>query len=121
MKRLFFALVVLLGLSCCDNKDETLPTCEFSDPLEDLVWLKEIKASLNNCEIEISIFQAKYKNRVVFYKAITDPLVNAIPNTTLWNCEGKDVRTFEFHRSETFEKLVTNRIVLYRCKGSLEE
>ncbi|RXQ88131.1 hypothetical protein EO244_15455 [Ancylomarina salipaludis] len=116
MRKLIFILFILIGLSCCNNKDETLLTCEFSDPLEDLTWLKEYKESLKDCNIQISIFQATYKNQTVFYSAITDPLVNSIFKVLIWDCEGKVIKVFDNDERENFSNSVTKRVVLYRCK-----
>ena len=116
MKNLIIILFLFTGLISCDSKEETAPTCEFTDPLEDLAWLKEHKESLKDCDIQISIFQASYKNQTVFYSLITDPLANSVFGAALWNCEGEIVRTFDYNERDEFNELVTNTIVLYRCK-----
>jgi len=120
MKQLLIVLLMLVGLSCCDNDEEFFPVCEFTDPLEDLAWLKEYKESLGDCQVETSIFQANYKKHIVFYSAITDPLVNSVFGITLWDCEGKIVHIFDYDEAEKFYELVSNRAVLYRCKEDPE-
>ena len=117
MRKLFFILFLFIGLACCNKKDKPFSTCEFSDPLEDLAWLKEFKETLTDCDIEISIFQAIYNNDIVYYTAITDPRVNSVFGITLWNCEGDIVRIFDYDEADKFHNLVTDRTVLYRCKS----
>ncbi|MBI9059051.1 MAG: hypothetical protein JEZ01_14900 [Labilibaculum sp.] len=116
MKKLIIILFIFIGLSSCNSKEETIPTCEFTEPLEDLAWLKEYKESLKDCSIQISIFQASYKKQTVFYSAVTDPLANSIFSASLWNCEGEIIITFDYNEREKFNELVTNTIVLHRCK-----
>ncbi|WP_461636551.1 hypothetical protein [Labilibaculum euxinus] len=118
MKQFLFLLFCFATLTCCDHEDdESFPSCEYSNPLEDLAWLKEYKETLTDCNTQISIFQANYKKHVVFYSALTDPRVNSVfEATTLWDCEGNTVRNFRGDEYEKFNKLVTSRVVLYRCK-----
>jgi hypothetical protein len=118
MKRFLFLLLCLTALISCDHEDdESIPSCEFSDPIEDLAWLKEYKETLSDCSIQISIFQANYKKHVVFYSRITDPLANSVFGVALWDCEGNIIKIFKYDQREEFNKLVTNGVVLYRCKG----
>jgi len=120
MKKLLYALVIAISLSSCDNKEDTIRHCDYSDPLEDLEWLKEFKETLTDCDIQISIFQASYNKQTVFFSMITDPLVNSVFGAILWNCEGDVVRSFDYDESEKFQELVTDMVVLYRCKNDSE-
>jgi hypothetical protein len=116
MKQLLFVLLMLVCLNSCDDDENSFPQCEYSDPLEDLAWLKEYKETLTDCSTQISILQATYKKQTVFYSALTDPRVNSVfEATTLWDCEGNDVKRFGGDEYQEFGKLVTNRVVLYRC------
>jgi hypothetical protein len=117
MKQFILLLFCLTCLTCCDNED-SIPTCEFSDPLEELSWLKEYKESLQDCQTETSIFQASYKGHVVFYTALTDPLINSAFAIGLWNCEGEIIKTYEYDEREEFHNEVSNIVLLYRCKNS---
>ena len=123
MRQFLFLFICLTALTCCDHKDyESFPSCKYSNPLEDIAWLKEYKETLTDCSIQISIFQATYKKQTVFYSALTDPSVNSVfEATSLWDCEGNDVRNFRGDEYEEFGKLVTNKVVLYRCKDNNEE
>lgn len=116
MKQIIIILICITTFTCCDNDHDDQVNCEFSDPLEELSWLKEYKESLIDCNTQISIFQAIYKKQIVFYSAITDPLANSIFRVVLWNCEGEAIKIFEYDKTEEFGKLVTNRTILYRCK-----
>lgn len=116
MKHLLFILLMLVCLSSCDDDEKSFPQCEFTNPLEDLAWLKEYKASFKDCQVETSIFQATYKKQIVFYSTITDPLANSVFGATLQNCKGDVVRIFKYDDYDEFEDLVINRKVLYRCQ-----
>ncbi len=116
MKQLLFVLIIFLGLSCSDNKEETFTTCECTD----LTWLNEIKKTLTNCDeyTTKSIYQANYQEQTVFYVFITNnnPAALSIWRVTLWDCEGEEIRTFQGNEQEEFYELVTDMILLYSCK-----
>jgi len=108
---------MLTILVSCDNKSEEpdIPNCEFSDPLEDLPWLKTLKETMVDCDLEISIFQARYKAKPVFYVAITDPAANTIFGVDLLDCNGNRVKLYKSAEHNAFYREVTNQEVLYRC------
>jgi len=112
MKKLIGVLVILIGLSACNSSSAL--KCQSKNPLEDLPWLKELKESLNKSDVEKSIFQASYKKETVFYVMVTDPRVRLAFGVTLLDCEGRVVREFKSGESDDFEKLVVDRIVLYK-------
>ena len=114
MKIFTSILILLLGFSSCDASKTEVPKCETQNPLEEYVWLKELKESLEDSELEKTIFQATYNKQSVFYLMITDPRVKLAFGVTLWDCEGKIIREFKSGESEDYEKLVTNRIALYK-------
>ena len=119
MKQFLFLLVCLTTLTCCNNDDdESLLTCECE--CTDLSWLQEIKKTLTNCDqyTTKSIYQAVYKEQTVFFKQITNnnPASSSVWKITLWDCEGVDIRTFQYDEQEEFYKIVTDMVVLYSCK-----
>lgn len=119
MKRICMIFLTIFFIASC-GKDENAgkTTCEFSDPIEELPWLKEIKNSLTNCSLEKSILQGTYKHQTVFYVSVTDPRVDAIQTTTLLDCEGKVIEVIQPNKYQTFLNRVSNVKNLYRCKTS---
>ena len=117
MKRLYAALLVLFFIASCSKEDETkIKTCDFSDPIEELQWLKEIRNTMTNCSCELSILLATYNNQTVFYVAMTDPLCNGVQTTTLLDCEGKVIEVIQSEKYQAFLGKVSNVKNLYRCK-----
>lgn len=114
MKIIASILILFLGCSSCDASRNDTSKCEAQNPLEDLVWLKELKESLKDSDLEKSIYQASYKKETVFYLIITDPRVRLAFGVTLWNCEGKVVREFKSGDYEEFDTQVLNKIEIYK-------
>lgn len=111
-------LVVFVISSCGKDENTGKSTCDLANPIEELPWLKEIKNSLTNCSIEMSILQGTYKNQTVFYVSMTDPRVDAIQTATLLDCEGKVIEVIKPDKYQTFLDKVSNVKNLYRCKTS---
>ncbi len=111
MKKSVCVLVILIGLAACSNRCASKG--QSKNPLEDLTWLKELKESLKDSDVQKTIYQASYKKETVFYLMVTDPRVRLAFGVTLWDCEGKVIREFKSGESEDFEKLVIDRVVLY--------
>ena len=114
MKIITSVLILLLGFSSCDASKNDTSKCEVQNPLEDLAWLKELKESLKDSNLEKTIYQASYKKETVFYLMITDPRVRLAFGVTLWNCEGKVIREFKSGEYKEFDTQVLNRIDLYK-------
>lgn len=115
MKKIILIIITLVLLMNCENPDKEKPVinCEYDNPLEDISWLKDLKNSLKNCIVEISIFQAEYQNKKVFYTAPTDPAGNWIFNIDLMDCSGTIIKNYRIITE--FSNDVTNHQVLYRC------
>jgi hypothetical protein len=118
MKKFFVILTLgILFMGCAkDATEETTNACNSSNPIEEVGWLKAMKNSLTNCSCEMSIIQGTYNNQTVFFIALTDELCDGIDMPTLFNCEGKVVRTFNETDYREFYDKVTRDKVLYRCK-----
>lgn len=114
MKIITSVLILLLGFSSCNASKNDTPKCDIQNPFEEYIWLKEIKETLKDSDVEKTIYQASYNNEAVFYLMVTDPRVRLAFGVKLWNCEGKVIREFKSGESEDYEKQVTNRIVLYK-------
>lgn len=118
MKKIILLLTMILFiLNCCTYDKLTKTECNSDDPIEDFAWLKEMKNSLTNCSCEISIIQGTYNNQTVFFTALTDALCDGIDIPTLFDCEGKVVRTFTSNDYRDFYDHVTRDKVLYRCNN----
>jgi len=119
MKYTIFTLLIALTLLSC-NKDkkgiETQNACESSNPVEEVTWIKALKSNLTNCSCEMSIIQGKYNGQTVYYVMMTDPLCDGISTPTLFDCNGKVVRTFTLDDYQEFPGTVSPEKVLYRCK-----
>jgi hypothetical protein len=114
MKKLSLIVITLLVIISCHK--ETQNACDSNNPIEDVTWLKEMKASMTNCTCEMSIIQGTYKNQAVFFVALTDPLCDGIDMPALYDCNGKVIMTFTEENYRDFYDNVTRDKVLYRCK-----
>ena len=114
MKLITSVLILFLGFSSCDASKNDTSQCGVQNPLEDLAWLKEVKESLKDSDVEKTIYQASYKKEAVFYLMITDPRVRLAFGVTLWDCEGKVIREFKSGEYEEFDTQVLNKIDLYK-------
>lgn len=112
-------LLVIFVISSCGKDENTgKSTCDLANPIEELLWLKEIKTTMTNCSCEMSIIQATYNNQTVFYTMMTDALCDGVQTITLLNCEGKVVENIKQDKFQTFLGKVSNVKNLYRCKTS---
>ena len=117
MKKTILILTMnLLMLSCerLDFKSDAEPIS--ANPMEDYAWLTELKSTLTNCSCEVSIIQGTYNHQTVFFTALTDELCDGIDTPTLYDRNGKVVRTFTLVDYRYFYDHVTRDKVLYRCK-----
>jgi hypothetical protein len=115
-----FSLLIIaccLILSCSKEKQSNV-ACNSSDPVNEVSWMKEMKASLTNCSCEMSIIQGTYQGKTVFFIAMTDALCNGISSAALFDCKGVLVKSFSAAEYADFNNTVTRDKVLYRCKTS---
>jgi sulfur transfer protein SufE len=109
-------LTISLIVGCGKDENASKTTCDLTNPIEELQWLKEIKNSLTNCSCEMSILQGTYDDQTVFYVAMTDPLCNGIQTIVLNDCNGKIVKTINSGEYQEFLAKIKNVKALYRCK-----
>lgn len=120
MKKLSLILLVLFfAVSCGKDDDSNKSACNYTNPIEELSWLKAIKNSMTNCSCEMSILQATYNQQTVFYVSMTDPLCDGLQTTILLNCEGKIVEVIQPEKFQEFLSKITSIRNLYRCKTSI--
>ena len=104
-------LLVLLVLVCistisCNNDDDSVSnTCNVSNPVEDLDWLKEKIEELEQTEPEslkyLYFSEQNYKNQTIFVLYNCDPLINYFP--LVYNCEGNNP---DILKTEDFFKFI---------------
>jgi hypothetical protein len=114
MKRILLAVLTLILITGCHK--ETQNACDSKNPMEDVGWLKDMQKSMTNCACETSIIQGTYLNQTVFFIANTDPLCDGINLPTLFDCNGKAIKSFTESDYQDFYDKVTRDKVLYRCK-----
>ena len=112
MKKLSFIFLFLILFLSCEKKENT---CNCDNPLEDLAWLKELKAGFVNCSCQVSIIQATYHKQTVFYSIMNDPLCNSYELINIIDCSGTAVKTYTL-TDQTFNDEVTGRKTIYTCK-----
>ena len=112
MKKIFLIFVTFILILSCEKNDKV---CNCNNPLEDLPWLKELKASFTNCTCQISIIQATYSKQTVFYPIMNDPLCNSYQQINLFDCSGNTLKTYTT-TDQAFGSEVTNQKVIYTCK-----
>jgi hypothetical protein len=99
-------------MSC--EKPDKVYIC--NTPVEDLQWLKELKASFTNCSCQMSIIQATYNGQTVFYAIMNDPVCNSINQpVNILDCSGNTIKTYD-RSDQAFGNEVTNRKSIYVCK-----
>lgn len=111
-----FLLILFLVISCVKDDAVEDRTCELTNPIDELTWLKEIKNSMSNCNPERSIIQAKYFDQTVFYTAITDPLFDGIQTVKVFDCKGELFRNLSAPEYLEFIGKSSDIKVLHRCK-----
>lgn len=117
MKNILTILISLFLIAGCSKENvQDNQICTLTDPMNELVWLKDLKNTLTNCSCEMSIIQATYKKQTVFYTAMTDMLCDGIQSYTLYNCEGKIIEVIPSDKVQSFMADVTDVKNLYRCK-----
>lgn len=115
MKILLFVITSILLLNCSKEEKVTTKACNSDNPMEEIGWLKAIKDSLADCPCRISVIQATYLHKQVFYVALSDPLCDGVFYPELLDCNGKTVKQFTQENIEDFNQ-VTVDTVLYSCR-----
>jgi len=118
MKPSFILIIILFILfSCKKTEKETRNASLSSNPIEDVIWLKEMKSSMTDCSCEHCIIQGSYNGQTVYYVALTDALCDGIDTPTLYDNFGRVVKIFTMADYREFYILVSRDKVLYRCKN----
>jgi hypothetical protein len=112
MKKATLIFVVLFLILSCEKNDKA---CNCGNSLEDLTWLKELKASITNCTCQVTIFEATYNKQTVFYSQMNDPLCDGIQQISLLDCSGAILKTYS-NNDQAFGTEVTDKQAIYTCK-----
>ncbi|MGB0890823.1 MAG: DUF6970 domain-containing protein [Flavobacteriaceae bacterium] len=113
----FFILFSVTFLTSCPTKEEVLTTCNTNYPLEDLIWLKEIKNSMDkvDCSGKSTITQYTYNSNTVFEVVLCSNFKDG--QTVVYNCNGEVICKFGGISGENtcpkFYNSATNKIILY--------
>lgn len=94
MKTFIKILSLLLLVTSCTKDDEIKEFCVLDNPLEDLVWLKEIKTNIEQTSSagKAEIYEYSYKQQKVFW---VDTCVDCPDNLiTVYNCTGNKMCEF---------------------------
>lgn len=114
-------IFIFLFNGCYKEEAQTpLSACECENPLEEIIWLREMKNSLSECDLETSIIQGYYNGHTVFYIYITDPLFDGIQIPILYNCAGEVERNFETNNLSEFYTSVAMDTILFKCEPILK-
>ena len=93
MKKAFLSvtLLLLIILSCKNDDDNLNNTCNVSNPIEDLAWLKEIIEDIKqSTQVDESyIYQATYQRKTVFIIGNCCAVCNSL--TLVAYCNGEFV------------------------------
>jgi hypothetical protein len=118
MKVIFFFLSILFLTSCLNDEDAFSTTCNINNPLENLVFLKEARETIDRIDCGVnksSITQYTYKSKTVFEVNICANILDG--QTLVYNCNGEVICRFGGIAGENtcpdFYDTVTNKIVLY--------
>lgn len=113
-KHLFLSIILLV--SCSDNSDK-ITVCNTNNPLEELVWLKEIKIGFEQSGFfsKKKIIQYTYQNKSVF---LIDICNNCADNLiAVYDCSGNVICEFGgiagVNTCPDFDKNATNEIILW--------
>lgn len=119
-KFIFVASIILIvcSVSCNDDKNVNANACNATGSIDNVPWIVDLKKSMTNCTCEVSIIKGTYEGQTVIFIALTDPLCDGIDTPTLYNCNGKEIRSFTDSASDQKELRdnVTRDSVIYRCK-----
>jgi hypothetical protein len=114
LPKLTFALWMVLLMSCDNENDQV---CDPANPLEQ-EWMTDlisvVDESCSTCEI--SLFQAAYKRKSVFYTSMTAPDCSWVFSIDLFNCDGELIRHFSSSEQDAFYDRVSGRQKIYGCE-----
>ena len=115
-----FKFAVLVLCLCCDiclscSRNDSDVTCGVSDPIEELGWLNEAVAELQNNDSDVAIYlfvsQGTYEGQTVFVFDNCCPICNTA--VFVFNCEGENIGQLN---SDIKRDEIQNRKIIYRSE-----
>ena len=105
-----FLLFIMTSCNYSDNDDKN-NTCNVSNPIEDLTWLKDKITELEQTSSyesgEIYISQANYNGNTVFIMGNCCAVCNTI--VPIYNCEGESIG---YIGDDTFDSTILEKDVI---------
>jgi hypothetical protein len=88
MKALLKVLLITIVFVSCSEDDELKETCVTNNPMEELVWLKQLKSAFEQSTSAnvVEIYEYRYKQQRVFY--VNDCVGCADGLTKVYSCTG---------------------------------
>ena len=121
MRGLFTLLVLTIVAFSCqkDNDDNLTTTCNVSNPIEDLAWLKEQIQELEKTSLyesgETYILQAEHDGDIIFILGNCSALCNSV--SSVYNCEGE---IMGYIGDDNFDfSLIENSPVIWKPESSI--
>ena len=87
MKRSLLLITVIsisFVIISCKKEDAENDNCNFSNPTEELIWLKTMVTDMDEYSY---IKSATYNGETVFFNGNCDPLANSV--SSVYNCSGE--------------------------------
>ncbi|WP_303319098.1 hypothetical protein Q4Q34_03445 [Flavivirga abyssicola] len=110
-KPLLFAILILLTFFSCKSDDDFNNTCNVSNPVENLEWLKEAIEELEQSSLaqtgEVYVSQTYYKFSTIFIFGNCCALCNSV--LSVYNCEGK---ILGYIGDDTFKRSLLDKSVI---------
>lgn len=116
MKNIIKISLIILVFSSCDKPLSETEKCNYSNPLEEIEWLIEMKNTFEtDQESNQKIIQYDYKNEKVFYIIHCDNCPDA--TTSVLNCQKETICQFGgiagMNTCPNFTNEASNKKVLY--------
>lgn len=110
-------MVIISLLLCACEKQHKPEGCNADNPLQ-MKWLADRVLELQNCVCMVSVFQAEYKGKTVFWQLMNDPLCQGvIANVSVFDCFGEEILVLEnFDNWVDFTSEVNDMKIIYSCK-----
>lgn len=114
MKKFVPFLLIILMVSCSDDKPTTTTICGTPLSIDKIPAVITLKAPLTDCNCKYSIMKGTYEDQVVFYVQYSDTF-DTVFAPVLYNCQGDIIRAFpstleaqtEFYEKVTGIKILT--------------
>ncbi|TGV01352.1 hypothetical protein [Flavivirga rizhaonensis] len=110
-KSLLFAILLLLTFFSCKSDDDFNNTCNVSNPIENLEWLREAIEELKQSSLaqtgEVYVSQTYYKYSTIFIFGNCCAVCNSV--ISVHNCEGK---ILGYIGDDTFKRSLLDKSVI---------